>query len=379
MFSREQLVIRLETIFKREESDMVENNFKPLIYLDAKRNKMPFVGSIPEDKIFLDVPNWHEVYKNLDLLRKLYSMISSNQSLRECFLEWIQNHIENDDINLSTREGTHVSINKSTSSLAFRFLFRIKMLDLTEVALDKRHKNKLKSDNIYEAIKSILTFEHYLMNEGDLELIERITRKMFFRRVRLIDDYEAFEHNKKVRIINSLINDIRFHRLEKELNENFNFEINQDKEKVQQFIKRYGFDEDSASALDKIDESFFDSSEESFDLRNNISLLKEVFDSVTESVLNQIIELTDENPTQKHEKEHPTETKHRFICEKIEFTEGESKSMSSVNKMLNEEKHSLISKKEKFRLVRNFTIEFILLMFTKLAQLKGLNNCESSV
>ncbi len=369
MLSREQLIIRVRTIFKKEERDMRENNFSPIIYLNRTHGPKSLVKEIPENKIFQDVPNWFQVYKNLDLLIKLYTVISNDPDLKISFLDWIQNHIQNDNKTISTDDGHHFCYNKSTSGLAFRFLFQIRRLDLAEMALDKRHKNKLKSNDIYDAIKSVLRFEHYKMSEAELSVIERIANALFLESVRLIDVNESFQHNQKAKVISDLINDIRSYRLEKELLENFNYEINMDKERVQKFIKRYGFDQNSANALDKVDESFFDSSEKSFDIRNHLSLLKEVFDSITESTLIDLKSISGENPTKKDKETH-TQMKHHFISEKLCFTEGERKLMSAVNSMLNEEKHSLISNREKFRLVRNFTIEFLLLIFTKLAQLK---------
>lgn len=372
MFSEKQLIERIKIIFNKEEKDMRYNDLQPVIRINRHSDSNNLCGSAPiesigrspppRDKINLDVPNTYLVYENFELLNQLYSRISSNKNQKTLFLICVSEHIISDKISLNNFDDMPSSYNACTAGLAFYFLFRIKGLSILQNIMQKRAIEQISLDIIYKIIQMILIYEHYLITEEDIEYFEDIRSNLVHYAV---DLDKPMMHN-----IYDLINDLKVYRLKKELSDDINYEINKDKEKVHKYILDYGFDGNAAEALNKIDNSYYDSSENSFDLRNNISLLKEVFDSVTKSVLEKLKQVTGRNPIKKNQNEHDTEMKHRFICKELSFTEGERKSMSSINKMLNEEKHSLMSKKEKFRITKNFTIEFLLLLFSKLNQLE---------
>ncbi len=345
---------------------------RALIKLNRNVGPKGIYGPTEYDKICLDVPNTHLIYDNLDLLIKLYSKISSNPNLKKLFLDQVTSNIEN-NIYFERQTGLRFNI----AGLAVFFLFRINKLDILEKAIEKRKKNKLLSDNIDSilvVIKDILIYEHYKLNEENIILLKKIVDNLITimlghsRRFFMREDYDS-RINETIEGMDNLFNDLEVHRLKIELSDNLNYEINQDKEIVQKYILEYKIDETASLALNKIDQSYYDISEESFDLRNSISLLKEVFDKVTKSIMDDLIQFTGEKPT-KISNEHPTETKHRFIEEKLIFNEGEKRMMGAVNQMLNEEKHSFMSKKEKFRITRNVTIEFLLLLFSKLDKFK---------
>lgn len=312
-------------------------------------------GYKEQNKIELDIPNVYVSYENLEMLIGLYNLIP-DLKLKEWFIKLIVNHLKNDDC----------------SGLCFYFLFRVKKFELLRVSIKKRIKKDLSFNDILIATKNILKYEHNNLNEIELKKFENIIsgviNHIFNKYPRL--SYDAKYNNKFNTGIYELISQIKVMRLKKELKENFNYEINQDKEKVQEFVRIYGFDKRISEAFNKIDELYLGISEDEFDFRNNISLLKEIFKRAMDSVLKEIETITNEKPIKLSDKEDPTLTRHRFITQNLSFSEGENKTMSSLNYMLNEEHHSLISKKEKFRLVRNFTIEFILLVFSKLQSLK---------
>jgi len=364
MLSKEQLIVRIETIFDKEKKDQRNNNFQPEIYLGIHHGPKTMSRALPEGEINKDVPNTYLIYENLELLIKLYLKISSNKELKKSFICKVLTYFE-------LYNTIICGFNKKTvADLAFYFLFKIRRLDLAEKVVVSGTNNTL--DDIYKTIQRLLIYEHYLMTEEDLKIIKRIINAILIFKPKNVGRFEYSRQIDMKRFMEDLINDLDVYRLKKELSDDFNYQINQDKEKVQKLILDYGFDSNAAKALSEIDESYYDYSEENFNLRNNISLLKEIFDNITDSVLEKLKLITDKKPVKKNDKEGPTERKHRFICEELLFTEGEKKTMSSINKMLNEEKHSLISKKEKFRITRNFTIEFLLLLFSKLNQLDTL-------
>jgi len=371
MYSDRELIAKIKIIFDKEKKEIVMFR-RALIKLNRNVGPKGIYGPTEYDKICLDVPNTHLIYDNLDLLIKLYSKISSNPNLKKLFLDQVTSNIEN-NIYFERQTGLRFNI----AGLAVFFLFRINKLDILEKAIEKRKKNKLLSDNIDSilvVIKDILIYEHYKLNEENIILLKKIVDNLITimlghsRRFFMREDYDS-RINETIEGMDNLFNDLEVHRLKIELSDNLNYEINQDKEIVQKYILEYKIDETASLALNKIDQSYYDISEESFDLRNSISLLKEVFDKVTKSIMDDLIQFTGEKPT-KISNEHPTETKHRFIEEKLIFNEGEKRMMGAVNQMLNEEKHSFMSKKEKFRITRNVTIEFLLLLFSKLDKFK---------
>jgi len=364
-----ELINRIKTIFDKEEKDLRENGLRPLISLNRHKGLKALVRDPPENEINRDVPNWHLLYPNLDFLLKLYTTISSNGQLKNYFLKWIIKHIESDIKDILNKEGTYTESNRTTAGLAFWFLFKLRRLDLAEKAIRERNHHELQSEEIIISILYILTYEHYLMTEKDIETLENITESLLRYKADQIEPYEESDYIKERRLIKDLFSDIKFYRLEKELAENFNFEINQDKEKVIEYILKFGFNKEASEALNKVDEIYYAAVEDDFEFSKTISQLKEIFDKLLKDTLAELKALTGEKPVAL-EKEDPARTKHRFIGEKLGFTKGEDKTLTALNQMLNEEKHTLISKKEKFRLVRNFTVEFFLLLFIKLDNLK---------
>jgi len=360
MLKINELRDKLETIYEKEKRDIFSNYSKPNMLIRTKLKTNHLISSEYYTDIEKNVPDIYVEYENLDLLLKLYSKISANYKLKNFFINWITKY------SIDYENNEPLEDNKITASLTFYFLFKIKRLNIAKEKIKFRYDKKYPANMLYYAIQNILRYEHHLISEIDIKYLEEIIDNLYnFRSTIIVTDKEI-RNNQQTKTIRDLFNNLKIYRLKKELNEDINYEINQDKERIQKIIRNFGFDENISEALNKIEEAYFYSSENGFDIRNNISLLKEIFDKVIFSILNKLEKVTNEKPTKKNEKEHPSETKHKFICDKLLFSEGERKTLSSINKILNEEKHSLISKKEKFRITRNFTIELLLLMLSKL-------------
>lgn len=181
-----QLSNRLKTIFDKEEYDLRNNNFsldftltRPRLSPEEAKNAPPqwkaYVKPSSEYKIIR--PPLPEIeYKNLDNLIKLYTLVSSNNTLKSHFLNWITHHIEKHTTMLSS--DTVCSINRSTAGLAFLFLFRINELDLARNATHLRFRKKIGSIDIYRAIKHIITYEHFKLNENSIKILEEITYEL---------------------------------------------------------------------------------------------------------------------------------------------------------------------------------------------------------
>src|SRR3989344_947275 len=188
MLSEKQLIDRIETLFKKEEDDMSKCGYRPAIVLNRREGLKSLVRPLPEEEIETDVPNWYLIYENLEKLLKLYYLVSSEKNLKTCFLKWIVKHIESDTKTISAYDGSGFSTNRSTSGLALYFLFRIKELESIRKAIEVRNKKKLMSDDICYTLQDILRYEHYRINESELQLIENILHKIFLVRVKLVDN-----------------------------------------------------------------------------------------------------------------------------------------------------------------------------------------------
>ena len=374
METEHQLFANLKIIFDNEIKDMTENEFRPKIYAISLIKRGPIKYQMPENKICLD--NSYIIdYKNFELLFALYQKLTLT-SLKIKFVEFLKNHIITNIENISIHNS---SMETNTAGLAVYFLIRIKRTDIVKESIIKRIENEKGLSYIYLILKMALTYDYSKLDETDLNNIElAITyskKKLTFK---LRSSYDGIVYDNNInyekKVIKELIHEIRLLWLEKNLSENINYEINQDKERLQEIVKDYGFDKNINEALNKIDEALYAPNNDEFDYQKNISSLKAVFDKFTEPIYKEIVKSCKETPKKKHEKEHDTEMKHRFIGEKLNFSEGENKTMTGINKMLNEEKHGLITNKEKLRLTKNMTIEFLLMMLTKYQNFKSKSN-----
>lgn len=292
-------------------------------------------------------------YSTMETLKKLYLFIENDLSLKSHFIQILTNKIEKEE------PIKHHYIIYDLTDLAFITLIYINNVDIALDSLIKRN-NELVINSHLKFLEGFIHNHYHYMNENQLKRLRKFISET---------DINVGSPSMWAQKIIKMIDKILFKNLNLQL-EGIDFEFNLDKKKVQDMISKYGFNKKVSEALDKIDKEYYKVSEDAFDLRNNISLLKEVFDDFMSSISSELIKITGKKPEKKHEKEHDTEMKHRYIGENLMFSEGETRTMGALNQMLNEEKHSLISKKEKSRITKNFTIEFILLTLTKFQKIK---------
>ncbi|AVB75984.1 hypothetical protein [Methanococcus maripaludis] len=178
-------------------------------------------------------------------------------------------------------------------------------------------------------------------------------------------------HNENLYNLHMLVNQVQMERLKLKLDEGINTEINEDLIKLKKSIKEYGFNQELNEVLDKIDNDYYKYSEDEFEIKKSIDLLREFFNRYCDQIIDNVGTIsTKKFKVDKDLKDPPRVQKHKYLSKNFNLTEGEGRTLKAVNKMLNEEVHHWKSKREKFRITKNFVIEFCLMLSIKFEQFK---------
>lgn len=157
------------------------------------------------------------------------------------------------------------------------------------------------------------------------------------------------------------INQLNFDRLEKEIYEGFNPEINEDKEKLIIEFNKYDFPKDLAQTLDVIDQKISNASN-GFDFKECMGHIRTFTERFYESIANSI-----DIENGKKINSIDSEEVAKFFIKKKLISEDQGKILTSLQHFLsNLGVHRLKSKAEDARLSRNMAIEFSLYLMRKI-------------
>lgn len=299
-------------------------------------------------------PEQYELdFHNLDLLLKLYQTISYDENNKKFFIDFLKTQC---------LPGHQFS---PMAYLAFEFLYRIQGLqEAIEFLNDCSSEpwGELWTDSkILSVLSEIVEYEYPNFSTEDLNLIGEAIRKV----QQLLSKREVGIRVRICRGIEEKIHNIKYMHLEAELGEGINLQINQDREKVKEFITDFGLSSELNMALEKIDEYYWRPTSDEFDYSAAIGKLREFLSKLIEEICGKIQEVT-QDYYKEYEGKTPIAKQRKYIKKHLKL-EKENKLLDGLVDVINSTgSHHLISEKEYFRLTKNMTIEISLLLFTKL-------------
>ena len=312
----------------------------------GRKTRPPSTGLISENS-----ESYNLDFPTLDSLKKLYIQIENNEKMKKSFLKFLLNHASKKGVPSNATGFADVSV------LSFATLIKLGFINMAIDALIG------KSDryDISRPLRFIFSFIHY-----EYPVLTPDNMKSIIRLNDLAINTTNIGYRNSVIIINNIrkqINKIRYDNLLKEL-EGINFQINQDRLKVIEKIRLFGFDESLAKFLDKAEAYYWDTSKDEFDWASGIGILREFSNVLVENVA--------ENIRKKIKEGYPKERKTlignmRLYTKKHLDMKELDKLFDALMDIINSKgSHKLISDREYYRLTKNMLIEIALIIFTKL-------------
>ncbi|MCH7819891.1 MAG: hypothetical protein IIB40_10090 [Candidatus Marinimicrobia bacterium] len=294
---------------------------------------------------------------NFDLLRILYSKTKSKKQ-KKLFTDKIKLEIETDNFV------------KDAAQLALIFLIKTQGFEKTLKYYFNQFSPSIKQYDLLQTIHKYLIFEYAKLEEKDLDLLEanlESNKSAVAEKVKATEkqNYGSFylEGQKTLyRILND-ISDVRYDRLSTELFENINFEINQDKEILQNNFDTLGFDKNLGKSLDHIEQQFLISNNE-FDYKTCADHLRTFTAAFIKEVAITVSNINGESLNNRKP--------HRYLKD-IKFFHGSKEAdflQAFQNYLSASSVHKLNSEKEVVRTAKNIAIEFALLLSQRLEQYK---------
>jgi len=237
-------------------------------------------------------------------------------------------------------------------------------------SLSKEQINKLLKDieTIQSFIKDFKNFNKKLHTSTHSSIPLWDTKKK--NEYKYTDSNAVYESCQILDLLKDLIFKIKKYRLSAYLLEGINLEINQDQDKVKDFITSFGFSEDLNICLEKINQKL-NSATDTFDFKGCIDLIRTFFNDLCISIAIRL-----ENKTQiKHSETINEQGKAMAYFRKkdVKFLDTpEDKFIISFNGFLSDRVHSMTSEKEYARISKNVAIETGLFLLERLGKTSNL-------
>jgi len=256
---------------------------------------------------------------------------------------------------------------KQASYLAFEAFVELKSFEeafSSWLTMKKRKEKPLfmnEYENILDVVSSKLQYEHHRFNEKDLNSIEEAINTIL--KLKTVNMGEPIW--KKCHRIREQINEIQYIGLKSEL-EGVNLEINADKERVIEKIRRFGFSDELTGALNKIDELYRDITSDEFDWAMANGRLREFLAQLLKESSYKIYDKTGDEIT-RAKRESALSSFKSYIKKHLSLDDEENQLINAIIGITNSKgAHTLITEKEYFRLCKNMIIELSLLLTSKL-------------
>jgi len=298
-----------------------------------------FVSSLPE------ISSYKLDSKNLNLLIKLYNIIKKDKILYGFMMEYLIELPHNKETIFSTSYIVPYFLIKTKNEFRMMEFFR---------NVGKINSTELKK-NVSLVLACMLYYENEYFDDKFLDLLKE-----------LLQENRLPKEFTEEGVLLNIINRVQHKRLSIELDEGSNFEIDQDKDKVIEKMKHFGFSENLSVILNKINDYYWDTKNDEFEYSMAIGKIREFFSELVKEVTDRIYEKTKEKiPTTKNT---GIANMREYLKMHLHLT-NENKLIDELVELTNKKgSHSLISSKEHFRLIKNIGIELALLILTKLEQ-----------
>lgn len=298
---------------------------------------------------------WNDIeYLNADTIRDIYqSFDSENEALKECFIECLLNFLlikNSDSIEVKNWEEYYLW----SSAVIFFWLCKIWYV---KDAVDYLCANK--ENNIATAMDLI-----YKLLEKDINYLSWNDLWNIQIKIQNLQDTWYFYFDKLKNELDNKITEIRFQEIRQKVNSN-NIEINNDKKKVQEYLKNFWFEELYNKVLTDVDK-YLNSWDEIL-LASAIWSFREFFKFFYIDLAKKIATINWLDKIPENEKS-TTEIWHAREYIKKEFNlSSEEKNFFDNYKDIttNNWAHALVKESRYFRLARNIWIEIALFHLSK--------------
>jgi len=200
--------------------------------------------------------------------------------------------------------------------------------------------------------------------EQNIKRLVKINTSLEHRLKKYGTEIKRFPRQSILKQINQ-INQIRYDKLVTELTEETNlFQITDDRGKVKEKIKEFGFSPTLNKALNKVEDYYWNTGSDEFDYSSAIKLLRQFHEKLIKEICSKIKEKTNDD--------YPTDMKtlianlRKYMKEHLQLKKENKLINGLVDLINNKGPHALTSEKEYFRLTKNMTIEVALLLLSKL-------------
>ncbi|MDD4530996.1 MAG: hypothetical protein PHO80_05620, partial [Candidatus Gracilibacteria bacterium] len=275
-----------------------------------------------------------------------------------------------------------VSINKEVEDLLFHYIFSNSLkhprllfyIGIYYGVIDK-FLDSLNTSQLYNSrgILFIKLFDDFFEN-----FVVYFNQKQLSIILNLIRGQQQFAHNPVsgfFDVSNSLIKKIINHRFG-DLSKNIigiNIEINNDKEEVKRIVSYLGFDSKYNEFLTDLDKHFYSTNKDSIEIAGLIGNFRQFCCDLIIDIALEVAKLNGLTDIPKSQKTGTSKIGDARYYLKTEFqlSDNEHKFLNNFIDILHAEGgHTFLSSMEYFRLTKNIFIEIVLLLLSKLKDLK---------
>ncbi len=222
------------------------------------------------------------------------------------------------------------------------------------------------AEGLWASLAHKLQMESHRFTEADLNLLEEVHRAAD-KRFSIGAPISSYQINWHLLSVKQQFERVRYLRLEKELSEGQNPEINTDKQELVSRLEALGFRKEIVSALAEFDKQFY-SAGKPLEFKGCMDLLRTIYE--------EIIEDSAKATATKRGKMAPQYGKpfqpwcQYLVTEAIITTEEGELAQKLYNYLSNAATHQLGSEPEQARVTKNFVIELGLLIVGRVQAIK---------
>ena len=346
----EKIDILLENSFIDSSSDYKNTIDGTLIHSDNESNELIVIEENIKNFIFIN--------RQAICLKNLYSQLGQEKII---FIKILLREMKN-------------NVNSSRAETAFKVLLHIKKFDQAFNIITRNfiRYNQENYKKYLVILSETLRYEWILFSEKQLINIDTWVNKIFEKKNDLGENLgqNYFHYYSKLIFknlvsIHGKINKIRTEKVIKDIDSNFNPEINADEDTLKEKIKKYDFPSDLNETLEKIEQNI-NQAEDGFDFKGCMDLLR----SFSESLYKTIAILLDKEQGEKMDEKDSKKVASFFKRYGLISADQGEILVALRHFLSNFASHRLKSKPQDARLSRNMTIEFSLYLIERLNEIK---------
>ena len=364
--------MELEQIRKKVQIIFQNEQHKPTIYYTRKNGERKMLWDVIDymtKEVIRDPEKYEFKAPNVNLLKALDNKLNTNKE-REFFWSELQATFRPD------------SNYHDLVSLSFETMFRLNKIKEAVKLLIERFEVTLPYLNLLRRLIENLRFEYNVFDDGLLNTIGDWAEKLIDEN-RIVDIRTKVSHiegkywfkgdelikpcslEKYIDDIKKLINEIQHSRLQEELLEDVNWEINQDINKVEEKIELFRMSKELSEGIREIEKTYRKAGS-AFDFKTCVDYTRSFLENLNKEVIPKIenkcgIKFTGDISKAKEVIDYFGKKGVDFLIEKEQNLCRDVYGLASDLGV-----HSLVSKREYARISKNIIVEMALLILDRL-------------